>query len=38
VAPIELEQLAAELGRAVTTWRALHPDRKWADEVAFGPT
>ena len=38
LAPIELEQLAVDLGRAVTTWRALHPDRKWADEVALGPT
>jgi two-component system, OmpR family, phosphate regulon response regulator PhoB len=37
VAPIELEQLAADLGRAVSTWRALHPDRKWADEVALRP-
>src|SRR5215212_10356656 len=36
LAPIELEQLAADLGRAVTTWRALHPDRKWADEAALG--
>jgi DNA-binding response OmpR family regulator len=38
LAPIELEQLAADLGRAVTTWRALHPNRRWADEVALGPT
>jgi CheY-like chemotaxis protein len=37
LAPIELEQLAVDLGRAVTTWRALHPNRKWADEVALGP-
>jgi two-component system, OmpR family, phosphate regulon response regulator PhoB len=37
LAPIELEQLALDLGRAVTTWRALHPNRKWADEVALGP-
>jgi CheY-like chemotaxis protein len=36
LAPIELEDLAADLGRAVTTWRALHPDRKWADEAALG--
>ena len=36
LAPIELEQLAAELGRAVTAWRASHPDRKWADEAALG--
>ena len=38
LAPIELEQLAAELGRAVSTWRALHPDRRWADEAALGST
>ena len=36
VAPIELEQLAADLGRAVTAWRVSHPDRKWADEAALG--
>ena len=36
LAPIELEQLAVQLGRAVTTWRAVHPDRKWADEAALG--
>jgi two-component system phosphate regulon response regulator PhoB len=38
LAPIELEQLAAEISRAVTRWRALHPDRKWADEAALGST
>jgi two-component system, OmpR family, phosphate regulon response regulator PhoB len=37
VAPIELEQLAGDLTRAVSAWRALHPDRKWADEAALGP-
>lgn len=37
LAPIELEQLAAELGRAVTAWRAAHPERKWADEAVSGP-
>jgi CheY-like chemotaxis protein len=37
LAPIELEQLAVELGRAVTAWRATHPDRKWADDAALGP-
>jgi len=37
VAPIELEQLAVNLGRTVTTWRAAHPDREWADEAALGP-
>jgi DNA-binding response OmpR family regulator len=36
-APIELEQLAIQLGRAVSTWRASHPDRKWADDAALGP-
>ncbi len=34
-APIELEELAADLGRAVADWRTAHPDRKWADEVAL---
>ena len=38
LAPIELEQLASDLGRAVTRWRALHPDRQWADEAALGST
>ena len=38
LAPIELEQLAADLGLAVTRWRALHPERKWADEVGLGST
>jgi two-component system, OmpR family, phosphate regulon response regulator PhoB len=37
VAPIELEQLAVDLERVVSAWRALHPDRKWADEAALGP-
>jgi len=37
VAPIELEQFAVDLGRAVSAWRALHPNRKWADEAALGP-
>jgi DNA-binding response OmpR family regulator len=37
VAPIELEHLAVDLERAVSAWRALHPDRKWADEAALGP-
>jgi two-component system phosphate regulon response regulator PhoB len=37
LAPIELEQLAIDLSRAVTSWRASHPDRKWADEAALGP-
>ena len=38
LAPIELEHLAADLGRVVTTWRGMHPDRKWADEVAQSST
>jgi DNA-binding response OmpR family regulator len=37
VAPIELEHLAVDLERAVSARRALHPDRKWADEAALGP-
>ena len=37
VAPIELEQFAVDLGRAVSAWRALHPNRNWADEAALGP-
>ena len=37
LAPIELEQLAVDLGRAVSTWRASHPDREWADDAALGP-
>jgi CheY-like chemotaxis protein len=37
VAPIELEDLAAELGRLVTDWRAAHPERQWADDAALGP-
>ena len=36
LAPIELEPLAAELTRAVSAWRALHPDREWADDAALG--
>ena len=37
LAPIELEDLAVELGTLVTTWRAAHPSRQWADEAALGP-
>jgi CheY-like chemotaxis protein len=37
LAPIELEDLAAKLGELVTTWRASHPGRQWADEAALGP-
>ena len=36
LAPIELEQLAGVLGRAVAAWRASHPDRQRADEAALG--
>jgi DNA-binding response OmpR family regulator len=36
LAPIELEDLAAELGTLVTTWRSAHPGRQWADEAALG--
>jgi DNA-binding response OmpR family regulator len=35
LAPVELEHLAADLGRAVASWREAHPDRKWADEAAL---
>jgi len=38
LAPIELEQLAADLTHTVSAWRTLHPDRKWADEAALGST
>jgi DNA-binding response OmpR family regulator len=37
IAPIELEELAAELARAVAAWRASHPGRQWADEAVLGP-
>jgi CheY-like chemotaxis protein len=37
LAPIELEQLALDLGRAVAAWRASHPEREWADDAALGP-
>ena len=37
IAPIELEQLAAELAREVAAWRASHPGRQWADEAVLGP-
>jgi DNA-binding response OmpR family regulator len=36
LAPIELELLAGHLARTVTTWRASHPERRWADEAALG--
>lgn len=38
MAPIELEDLAAQLARLVTAWRAAHPDRQWADEAALEPS
>jgi DNA-binding response OmpR family regulator len=38
VAPVEIEQLATTLDRAVTSWRLQHPDRKWADEAALDST
>ena len=33
-APIELEDLAADLTTLVQRWREAHPDRPWADEAA----
>jgi DNA-binding response OmpR family regulator len=33
-APIELEDLARELAELVQHWRAAHPERPWADELA----
>jgi DNA-binding response OmpR family regulator len=35
-APIELDGLAEEIVRTVTTWRERHPDRPWADAAALG--
>jgi CheY-like chemotaxis protein len=37
LAPIELEQVAADLGHSVAAWREAHPDREWADEQVLGP-
>jgi DNA-binding response OmpR family regulator len=34
-APIELEVLAARIGRSVADWRAMHPGRRWADDAAL---
>jgi DNA-binding response OmpR family regulator len=34
-APIELEALAAEIGRVVNAWRQAHPGRPWADDAAL---
>jgi DNA-binding response OmpR family regulator len=36
-APIELEDLAAALANLVQQWRATHPGRPWADELAQSP-
>ena len=38
LAPLELDELSAELTRLVTAWRAAHPGRQWADEAAQSPT
>ncbi len=37
VAPLEIEDLAREIGQAVTIWRTEHPERPWADEAALAP-
>ena len=37
LAPTELEQLAADLGAAITAWRAARPGRQWADEAVLDP-
>jgi two-component system phosphate regulon response regulator PhoB len=37
VAPLEIEELARQIGQAVTAWRAAHPERPWADEAALAP-
>jgi DNA-binding response OmpR family regulator len=34
-APFELEELAAEIARSVSAWRASHPGRRWADDAAL---
>ena len=36
VAPLEMEEIAREIGGVVTLWREAHPDRPWADEAALG--
>lgn len=36
VAPLELETLVPYLHQVVAAWRADHPDRPWADEIASG--
>lgn len=35
VAPLEIADLGREIGEAVSTWRAAHPERPWADEAAL---
>jgi CheY-like chemotaxis protein len=37
-APIELDDLAREIARAVADWRQRHPGRPWADAAALGPS
>ena len=37
LAPIELNDLAAQLSELISAWRASHPGRQWADEAALGP-
>ena len=32
--PIEIEELAVDLFSMIRDWRAQHPDRPWADELA----
>jgi DNA-binding response OmpR family regulator len=36
VAPLDLETLVPHLHQIVEAWRAAHPDRPWADEMASG--
>lgn len=35
VAPLEIVDLSSALNHAISAWRALHPDRPWADEAAL---
>lgn len=37
VAPVELAELARRLSLHVESWRAAHPDRRWADDEAQAP-
>lgn len=34
IAPIDLEELVPDLHGVVEHWRALHPEREWADTIA----